>query len=88
MQALQLTNEQSQEAVCVRPNFCHCSFVYSTLSGNREARVRWGVAYLCAINAYLHTPESRPIERILHPHALRTHGLRSTATLRAEPTSL
>ena len=32
IKALQLTNEQSQEVVCVRPNFCHCSFVYSTLS--------------------------------------------------------
>ena len=67
-----------------RPNFCHCSFVYSTLSDNREARVRWGVADLCAIHAYLHTPESRPIERILHPHALRTQlrGRRARAHAR------
>ena len=32
-QGLQLTNKQSQVIVCVRPSCCHCSFVYSTLSG-------------------------------------------------------
>ena len=44
LQALQLTNEQSPEVLCVRSNFCHCSFVYSALSDMFFVRIK-----LCTI---------------------------------------